>query len=127
MSDSSNNKKNKKHRMGLAAMSEEQANEIRQAAIVAVQKKKEQANGVPLRMGLACLPESERKRISKLGTKAVLETYDVEHWQNAGRKGGMALIERYSIVHMSNLGKRGGIVRRRKGKRMKKKDDDLKT
>jgi hypothetical protein len=113
--DNDNNNK-KKRRVGLASASPATISRVLEARLLALKEMKEEANGLPLKMGLATLSKAARKKISKMGTAAMKENYDVSYYSTIGKKGGKAVLERYSVTYFSDIAKK----KRKKGNKRKK-------
>jgi len=113
--DNDNNNK-KKRRVGLASASLETISRVLEARVLALKEMKEEANGLPLKMGLVTLSKAARKKISKMGTAAMKENYDVSYYSTIGKKGGKAVLERYSVTYFSDIAKK----KRKKGNKRKK-------
>jgi hypothetical protein len=115
-----NNKKKRKVGLASSATDEETVKRVmalaREGRLAYLKKRKAEANGVPLKMGLAVVDKAVRQRISKMGAAAMKETYDISYFSRIGTRGGREVLERYSVEYFSDLGKMKKKNKKGKGK-----------
>ncbi len=70
-----------------------------------LKQRKAESPDEPLQMGLPLLPETERKRIAKLGGQATKAAYGLSFYSAQGKIGGRTVVARYSVEYMADLAK----------------------